>query len=64
MADGVRLYFESVGTGPAVVLPNGLYLLDELKDPANNQTLIAYDLRNRGLSDSVERGMQCGTRIA
>jgi proline iminopeptidase len=56
MSDGVRLYFEAVGSGPAVVLPNGLYLLEEVKDLARNHTLIAYDVRNRGLSDSVERG--------
>jgi pimeloyl-ACP methyl ester carboxylesterase len=56
MADGVRLYFETFGSGPQVVLPNGFHLIDDFAQLADRHTLIFYDVRNRGLSDSVERG--------
>jgi pimeloyl-ACP methyl ester carboxylesterase len=53
-ADGVRLYFQRVGTGePTVVMPNGFYLLDDFVQLANTRTLVVYDLRNRGRSDAV-----------
>ena len=52
--DGVRLYFETWGSGAqAVIIPNGLYLADDFKHLAAARTLIYYDLRNRGRSDSV-----------
>jgi pimeloyl-ACP methyl ester carboxylesterase len=51
--DGVRLHFEQVGNGPRVVLiPNGLYLMDDFASLAAGRTLAFYDLRNRGHSDS------------
>ncbi len=56
MADGVRLYYETLGTGPEVVLPNGFHLLDDFRHLADRRTLIFYDVRNRGRSDSVDRG--------
>jgi len=53
-ADGLRLFFEVIGDGPqTVVVPNGLYLRDDLVRLSEGRTLIFYDLRNRGLSDSV-----------
>jgi proline iminopeptidase len=53
-ADGLRLFFEVVGDGPqTVVVPNGLYLRDDLVSLSEGRTLIFYDLRNRGLSDPV-----------
>ncbi len=49
-ADGVRLFFQMLGNGPkTVVIPNGIYLLDDFSCLADDCTLIAYDLRNRGL---------------
>src|SRR5208282_1562933 len=52
--DGVRLYFHKLGSGPkTVIIPNGLYLLDDFKRLAAGRTLIFYDLRNRGRSDAV-----------
>lgn len=52
--DGIRLYFHKVGNGPrTVIIPNGLYFLDDFKRLATGRTLIFYDLRNRGRSDAV-----------
>ena len=56
MDDGVRLFFQRVGSGPKVVIPNGIYLLEDFKNLADERTLIVYDLRNRGLSDQAEDG--------
>jgi proline iminopeptidase len=53
--DGVRLHFESVGAGPQLVLiPNGLYLKQEFEPLAAGRTLVFYDVRNRGRSESGE----------
>jgi proline iminopeptidase len=54
--DGVRLFFQQIGSGPRVVIPNGTYLLDDFKDLADERTLIAYDPRNRGRSDTSGDG--------
>ena len=52
--DGVRLYFQQVGSGPkAVIIPNGFHLLDDFRHLGHWRTLIFYDVRNRGRSDSV-----------
>ncbi len=52
--DGVRLYFHRVGSGPkTIIIPNGLYLLDDFKRLAAGRTLVFYDLRNRGRSDAL-----------
>jgi pimeloyl-ACP methyl ester carboxylesterase len=51
--DGLRLHYKKVGCGPAVLIPNGLYLFDDFNQRADQRTLIFYDLRNRGLSDTV-----------
>src|SRR5215472_15245010 len=53
-ADGIRLYFQSLGPAPnTVVLPNGFHLLDDFQRLANKHTLIFYDPRNRGRSDTI-----------
>lgn len=53
-ADGVRLFFQIVGDGPQmVVVPNGMYLRDAFEPVWGSRTLVFYDLRNRGFSDSV-----------
>lgn len=53
MNDGVRLYWRSLGDGPTVVVPNGLYFLDDLARLGDRWRLVAYDPRNRGRSDAV-----------
>lgn len=54
--DGVRLYFEKSGVGPAIVIPNGIIYLEDFRDLAASHTLIAYDPRNRGRSDATADG--------
>ncbi len=52
--DGVRLWFQTVGSGPqVVVLPNGFHLLEDFRCLAPGRTLVFYDVRNRGRSDTV-----------
>lgn len=54
-ADGIRLFFQTVGDGPKVVLfPNGIYMLEDFSRFKNGRTLVFYDVRNRGRSDSVD----------
>ena len=53
-ADGVRLFYRTLGTGvKTCVVPNGSFLFDDFKGLAADRTLIFYDPRNRGRSDSV-----------
>ncbi|HEY3826979.1 MAG TPA: alpha/beta hydrolase [Bryobacteraceae bacterium] len=55
--DGVRLFFQKLGNGAkTVVIPNGIYLLDDFRPLAEDRTLIAYDPRNRGRSDQTADG--------
>jgi proline iminopeptidase len=52
---GVRLFFRKLGSGQrTVVIPNGMYLQRDFERLANRRTLILYDVRNRGQSDTVE----------
>jgi pimeloyl-ACP methyl ester carboxylesterase len=52
--DGVRLFVQTVGSGPkTVVVPNGFYLADDFAPLANGRAMIFYDARNRGRSDPV-----------
>lgn len=52
--DGVRLFYRTVGDGPQrVVLPADLFLHPAFDRLAAGRTLIYYDMRNRGRSDSV-----------
>jgi proline iminopeptidase len=53
VGDGVRLFYRTIGNGAdTLVIPNGMYLIDELRRFADRRTLIFYDLRNRGLSET------------
>jgi len=53
-ADGVRLFYRKVGDGPQpVFLPADLFLHPAFDRLAEGRTLYYYDMRNRGLSDSV-----------
>jgi pimeloyl-ACP methyl ester carboxylesterase len=52
--DEVRLYYQKVGSGSqTVIIPNGIYLLEDFMRFADGRTLIFYDVRNRGRSDSI-----------
>jgi proline iminopeptidase len=52
--DGLRLWFQTVGSGSqVVVLPNGFHLLEDFSCLAPGRTLVFYDVRNRGRSDTV-----------
>jgi proline iminopeptidase len=52
--DGVRLYVRRVGDGPgAVIVPNGIYLMPDFARIASGRTVLFYDVRNRGLSDTI-----------
>ena len=56
-ADGVRLYYEKIGTGPrTVIVPGRLFLARDLAPLGDRHTLILYDMRNRGRSSRVEDG--------
>jgi proline iminopeptidase len=53
-ADGVRLYYQRLGTGREVlIVPGRLFLADDLAPLARHHTLILYDMRNRGRSSRV-----------
>jgi proline iminopeptidase len=52
--DGLRLWFQTVGSGPqVVVVPNGFHLREDFSCLAPGRTLVFYDVRNRGRSDTV-----------
>src|SRR5688500_19642964 len=52
--DGVRLYFRKLGSGArTLVIPNGMYMIDAFEYLAGTRTLIVYDVRNRGQSETV-----------
>jgi pimeloyl-ACP methyl ester carboxylesterase len=56
-ADGVRLYYEKIGSGPrTIIVPGRLFLARDLAPLARRHTLILYDMRNRGRSSRVEDG--------
>ena len=51
--DGVRLFFQTMGSGPQLVVPNGIYFSGDFQRVAESRTLVCYDPRNRGRSDAV-----------
>jgi pimeloyl-ACP methyl ester carboxylesterase len=62
--DGLRLWFQTVGSGPqVVVLPNGVHLLEDFSCLAPGRTLVFYDVRNRGRSDTVTEPAQLARGI-
>jgi pimeloyl-ACP methyl ester carboxylesterase len=53
-ADGSRLYFQQHGESPDVLLvPNGVVYARDWQPLVAKRTVIFYDLRNRGRSDTV-----------
>lgn len=56
-ADGVRLYYEKIGSGPrTLIVPGRLFLARDLAPLGEHHTVILYDMRNRGRSSRVEDG--------
>jgi proline iminopeptidase len=52
--DGVRLFFQKLGNNPkTIIIPNAVHMFDSFKHLADHRTVIFFDLRNRGASDSV-----------
>jgi pimeloyl-ACP methyl ester carboxylesterase len=52
--DGVRLFFRALpGSGPTLVVPNGFHLLDDFARLVGRRSVVCYDVRNRGRSDTV-----------
>ena len=58
---GIRLFYKKTGNGRKIVIvPNGFYYFNELEYLADFCTLVCYDVRNRGLSDSVSDSSKLG----
>lgn len=52
--DGVRLYFQRLGGGPRTILvPNGFCFREDFRYLSNDGTLVFYDVRNRGRSNTI-----------
>jgi proline iminopeptidase len=54
--NGIRLWTARMGKGDPVLIPNGEYFVEDLRELADEFTLIAYDPRNRGRSERVLDG--------
>ena len=55
--DGVRLFYQTVGRGPSVVVvPNGTYLAEDIAALGRDRLVVFFDPRNRGRSETSERG--------
>lgn len=51
--DGTTFFMRRVGDGrDTVVVPNGLYYLDDLRPMVGHASVLAYDLRHRGRTES------------
>jgi len=55
--DGVKLYYERIGSGEkTLIVPGRLFLARDLEPLARRHTVILYDMRNRGRSSPVSDG--------
>ncbi len=62
--DRVRLFYRKVGSGPhRVIIPNDVFLADRWAALGKDFTLVFFDLRNRGRSDSVSSPEQLASGI-
>jgi pimeloyl-ACP methyl ester carboxylesterase len=53
-SDGVRLFYRKAGSGSqTVIVPLGFMLFQDFQSLAKDRTMIFYDMRNRGHSDSL-----------
>jgi proline iminopeptidase len=56
-SDGVKLYYERIGSGEkTIIVPGRLFLARDLQPLARRHTVILYDMRNRGHSSFVADG--------
>src|SRR5215218_6043537 len=54
--DGARLFYRALGTGGSVVVvPNGMYLAEDLAALGRDRVVVVFDPRNRGQSDASDR---------
>lgn len=54
ITDGVRLFVRTLGRGATtLIVPNGLYFIDDFSFLPADRTIVVYDVRNRGRSDTV-----------
>jgi pimeloyl-ACP methyl ester carboxylesterase len=60
MPDGIRLFFRRFGSGPGILIPNGIYYQEALLQFADRFTLVFLDVRNRGYSDAVGPDQRSG----
>ena len=51
--DGMQLFYQTAGHGPAILVPNGIPLMDDLTGGLPGRTVIGYDSRNRGRSSAT-----------
>ena len=52
--DGVRLFCQQIGDGSsALIIPNAIYMFDDFAGLAEKRTVVFYDTRNRGRSDTI-----------
>lgn len=59
--DGIGIHVRVVGFGPdTVVIPGAVYLAEDLLPLVSGRTLIFYDPRGRGASESVDDTMRIG----
>jgi len=62
--DGVRLFCQRFGNGSnAVIIPNAVHMFRSFKHLGDTRTVIFFDLRNRGRSESVSDGSKLGRGI-
>ncbi|MCH2083525.1 MAG: alpha/beta hydrolase [Saprospiraceae bacterium] len=52
--DGAFLYYQAMGKGPAILIPNGTYMAGDFKLLEDQYSLIFYDTRNRGRSQTLK----------
>jgi len=52
--DGVRLFYQKLGSGaPSVIVPNALHVFDGLEPLAGDRSIVFFDLRHRGRSETI-----------
>jgi pimeloyl-ACP methyl ester carboxylesterase len=57
--DGTRLFYQKVGKGSQTLLiPGRLFVFENFKQLADSYTIISWDMRGRGRSDTVSEGQK------
>ena len=53
--DGVKLHFRKIGSGPIrMIIPLDFVLFDDFKQLGDLATIVTYDMRNRGRSETLK----------